>query len=115
MMNLLCAGLGNIGNFVDVVNRNEGGGVGFGEETHQRGVLLLVDDDNDLLDGGVMISAGGFVDSSTAVKVGNHEVADLVQLGREDADAALDIVAEDEVVEDDAVEVSAKNAQHHDS
>ena len=57
---------------------------------------MLVDDHNDFLDGGVVVCADGIVDSGAAVQIGEDELADLIQLGREDADTALDVVAEDD-------------------
>ena len=111
---LLCAGLGDIGHFVDIINRHESGGILLGQEAHQRGILLLVDDHNDLLEGGVVVSTDRLIDGRTAVQVIEYKTTDLIELGGQDADAALNVVAEDEIVEDDAVEVSTEDTERND-
>ena len=57
-----------------------------------------------------VIRADGLVDRRAAVQILNDELAERFFLLRDDTDAALFIVVEDEVIQNDAVKVRAENA-----
>ena len=110
---LFCVpGLWLIGHSADRVDRNKCLGVRLLHVAHQAGVLVLVDNDDDLLPGGVVIGADALVDGGAAVEILEYELPQFLQLAGHDAHPPLLVKAEDEVVQDNAVEVGAQDAEH---
>ena len=60
-----------------------------------------------------VVGADGFVDRGAAVQVVDDELAERFLLFGDDADAALFVVVKNEMVQNNAVEIRAEDAQHH--
>ena len=96
---------GLIDDFVDVVNGDERLGVGLGDKVHQQAVLILIHDRNDFDRDRIGVRALGFIQSRAAVQRIQDIVQNFLAAVRNDADAALDVAAEDKVIEHHAVQI----------
>ena len=101
---------GLIADFVDRIDCDEGGGVGLFDVVHQFFVFLIVHDGDDFPADDVVVRADGIIQGCAAVEIVQDELCDLVHLRGEDADAALEVQTEDEVVDDHAAEIGADDA-----
>ena len=97
----------------DVIDGDEGFGVFAVDEVHELLVFAFVDDGDDLVVFFEVIGADRFVDRGAAVQVVDDEPAERLLLLGDDADAALFVVVKDEMVQNDAVEIRAEDAQDH--
>ena len=87
-----------ITDLTDGIDRDKCLGVYFFHIVHQRLVLLLVHNGDDFLFRIAVIRADNIIEGCAAVLVMENEVHDLVKLGRNDTDTALQIHAENEVI-----------------
>lgn len=94
-----------------IINRDKGLGVLAVDEVHQLLILVFVHDGNDLVVLFKVVCTDGLVHGGTAVQVVDDELPQRLFLLGNDAHPALDAVVEDEMIQHDAVEVGAKNAQ----
>ena len=104
--------LGLIAQLVHGKHGDERLGVDLAHIVHQGLVLHLVHDGDDLRVHLARVGADGVAQARAAVQLMEDVVDDLFRLGRNDAHAALDVHAEDEVIHHHAAEPRAQHAQH---
>ena len=102
-----------VADFLNGIDGDKCVGIGGHHVVHQLFVFLLVNDGDDLFAGFSVVGTDAFVDGGTAVKIMENERENLVELGRDDADAPLDIHAENEVIQDNTAQVGADHTQHN--
>ena len=105
--------LGLIPDLVDGVDGHEGRWVGFADVVHEPAVLLLVHDGDDLPADSTVVGAVEIIVAGAAVELVEDEPGDLVVFRGQDADLALDVDAEDEMIQHHAAEVGTQDAEHH--
>ena len=76
---------------------------------HQPLILTLIHDRNDLTVLFHVIGSDGFINRRSAVQIVDNKVPKLLFLLRDDADPALDVVIEDEMIQNDSVQISPQN------
>ncbi len=101
-----------IGNFVYRIDRNKRRRVGFLYIVHQLFIFLIIHNRDDFAAYDVVISTDRIVEGRAAVEVVQDELCDFLGFLGEDADAALDVQPEDEVVNDHAAEIRTDQADH---
>ena len=100
-------------NLIHVIHRHERLRIDFHHEIHQSTELMLRHDRDDLRVLLEIVGADRLIERRTA-DLADDELPDLLAVVlRHDADALLDRLTEDEVVEDDPVEVGAEQTEHH--
>lgn len=105
--------LGNVADFANGINGDEGLGVCLMHVVHQLAVFLFVHDGDDLGADALVIGAHSLVEAGTAVQVMEDEIHDFIGLGRQDAHPALDIQTEDKMIHHNAAKVGTHDADYH--
>ena len=103
--------LGLVADLVDGIDGQECLGVILADVIHQQTVFVLVHDGDDLLADRAVVCADGVVDGCAAVEGVEDEMHQLVVLVGNDAHPALQVQAEDEVVNDHTAKVGAQDAE----
>ena len=102
-----------IANLIDRIHSDKRLGIGLLHVVHQLLVLGVIHDGDDLPANGVIVGTDGIIEGRAAVQVMENIVGDLLHLGRQDADPALDVHAKNEMVHNEAAQISTQKAEEH--
>ena len=102
-----------VDDLIHIVHRDESGGVRLGDEADQLDVLLLGDNNDNLLPRLPGIGPHRLIEAGSAVQGVENEAGNLLLFLRHDAHPFFDVHAEDEVVQHDAAQVGAQDAEGH--
>ena len=83
------------------------------DKAHQLLIFAFIHDGDDLVMLFKVICANGLVYCSAAVQIVDDKLTERLFLFCDNADAALFIIVEDEIIQNDSVKVCAKDAQNH--
>ena len=76
---------------------------------HKLLVLTLVHNRDDFIVFLPVVGADGLIDRSPAVQIVDDKFPKLLFFFRDDTDAALDVMIENEVIQDNTIEIGSKN------
>ena len=108
----LFGNLGLIADLVDGVDRQECLGIIFADIVHQKAVLVLVNDGDHLHLGRLIISTDDLIQCCTAMQSVQNIINDVIQVFGNDANSALDIDTENEMIHDHTTEVCTQQAEN---